>query len=87
MLGHFVLGAQAFEVSFQLLLNLGVVAVSMDADQLIGILAEVEQLPFFILIKMDQLVATIGYSIVSGDTVGAGKLVVVIVKMGAPVFR
>ena len=42
LLGHFVLGAQAFEVSFQLLLNLGVVAIAMDAEQFIGILAEVE---------------------------------------------
>ena len=57
MLGHFVLGAQAFEFGLRLSLNLSVVAVAVDADQFIGILAAIEQFPFIVLIKINELVA------------------------------
>ena len=58
----------------------------MHALKFVGGFLEIEQLPFIVLIKVNELVTAVCDTVVAGDTVGAGEFIVVIVKMGAPVL-
>ena len=59
----------------------------VDRIQLVRILLQVKQLPLPQLVVMDQLLFSVGHSVVPGHAVTSRKLVVVIVKGLPPVRR
>ena len=86
MLGHFIFCPEALEFGEEIALNRLVIAVAVHALKFVGVFLEIEQLPFIVLIKVNELVTAVGDPVMAGNAVGAGEFVVVIIEMGAPML-
>ena len=78
--------AQALEFGEEIALDRLIIAVAVHALKFVWILLQVEKFPFIVLVEMNELMPTVGDTLVASHAVGAGEFIVVIVEMGAPML-